>query len=169
MIISIKKGDQFTCIMEVVMDSGQTAYIEGKTYTCQGWARNGIEEGFNFPSELYSTHTWPIDKDFYRYFVPKSENQGHDSDTAQELHKEDLQGKEAEATAAQSARLSVDLPPYYDNSKGSLYKIASQRNWNPYLFDLVKRLERGGKKDPLDQEIRKSIGVLQLWLKEMEG
>lgn len=62
----------------------------------------------------------------------------------------------------------VKLPEYYDNSKGSLYKIATDRKWNPYLFDLVKRLERGGKKDPLRQEIEKSIGVLQLWLKEME-
>lgn len=59
-----------------------------------------------------------------------------------------------------------NTPDYYDNSKGSLYKVATERNWNPYLFDIVKRLERGGKKDPLKQEIEKSIVVLQLWLKE---
>lgn len=62
-----------------------------------------------------------------------------------------------------------ELPPYYDNSKGSLYHIAEQRGWGVRLFDLVKRLERGGKKDPLKQELEKSIGVLQLWLKELEG
>src|SRR5690606_15167308 len=45
--------------------------------------------------------------------------------------------------------------PHYDNSKGSLYKVATERGWNAYLFDLVKRLERGGKKDPLRQEIEK--------------
>ncbi|MDQ1139443.1 hypothetical protein [Pedobacter agri] len=62
----------------------------------------------------------------------------------------------------------VKLPEYYDNSKGSLYQIAEQRGWNPYTFDVVKRLDRGGKKDPLRQEIEKSIGVLQLWLKELD-
>ena len=61
------------------------------------------------------------------------------------------------------------LPSYYDNTNGSLYKIAEQRGWGVRLFDLVKRLERNGKKDPLEQEIRKSIGVLELWLKEIGG
>lgn len=62
----------------------------------------------------------------------------------------------------------LSAPAHYDNSKGSLYFIAQQRGWNPYIFDVVKRLERGGKKDPLKQEIEKSIFVLQLWLKEHE-
>lgn len=57
--------------------------------------------------------------------------------------------------------------PHYDNTKGSLYKVGSERNWNPYLFDVVKRLERGGKKDPLKQEIEKSIDVLKIWLSEI--
>ena len=59
--------------------------------------------------------------------------------------------------------------PHYDNSKGSLYKVGTERGWNPYLFDVVKRLERGGKKDPLKQEIQKSIDVLKIWLNEIEG
>ena len=58
--------------------------------------------------------------------------------------------------------------PHYDNSKGSLYKVATERGWNAYLFDLVKRLERGGKKDPLRQEIEKSIDVLKIWLNEID-
>lgn len=62
----------------------------------------------------------------------------------------------------------IETPIYYDNTKGSLYKVAEQRNWNAYLFDIVKRLERGGKKDPLIQEIDKSIAVLQLWKSESE-
>jgi hypothetical protein len=62
----------------------------------------------------------------------------------------------------------VELPKYYDNENGSLYKISEQRGWNSRIFDIVKRLERGGKKDPLRQEIEKSIGVLQLWLKELD-
>lgn len=56
--------------------------------------------------------------------------------------------------------------PHYNNDKGSLYKVAQERNWNAYLFDIVKRLERGGKKDPLEQEIKKSIDLLNLWLIE---
>ena len=55
---------------------------------------------------------------------------------------------------------------YYNNEKGSLYKVANERGWNPYLFDIVKRLERGGKKDPLKQEIEKTKLVLDLWLRE---
>lgn len=58
--------------------------------------------------------------------------------------------------------------PYYDNSNGSLYKVATERGWGAYLFDVVKRLERGGKKDPLRQEIEKSIDVLKIWLSEID-
>lgn len=63
----------------------------------------------------------------------------------------------------------IKTPSYIDNANGSLYKIAEQRGWNAYVFDVVKRLDRGGKKDPLKQEIEKSIAVLQLWLKELEN
>jgi hypothetical protein len=63
--------------------------------------------------------------------------------------------------------VDIDTPPYYDNSKGTIYKIANERGWNAYLFDIVKRLERGGKKDPLIQEIDKSIKVLELWKAEI--
>lgn len=59
--------------------------------------------------------------------------------------------------------------PHYDNTKGSLYKIATERNWNAYTFDVVKRLDRGGKKDSLKQEIEKSIDVLKIWLNELEN
>lgn len=62
-----------------------------------------------------------------------------------------------------------NTPAYYDNSKGSLYKIAGERGWNAYVFDVVKRLDRCGKKDPIKQEVEKSIAVLQLWLKELES
>lgn len=63
--------------------------------------------------------------------------------------------------------MSYNPQPYYNNDNGSLYKVATQRNWNTYLFDIVKRLERGGKKDPIEQEIQKSIDVLRIWLEEL--
>lgn len=70
---------------------------------------------------------------------------------------------------ADSLKKEVFNPkPYYDNSNGSLYKVATERDWNAYLFDVVKRLERGGKKDPLRQEIEKSIDVLKIWLSEID-
>lgn len=67
---------------------------------------------------------------------------------------------------AEEAKETFNPQPHYNNDKGSLYKVAQDRNWNAYLFDIVKRLERGGKKDPLEQEIKKSIDLLNLWLIE---
>lgn len=67
---------------------------------------------------------------------------------------------------AEASGAPYKTPEYYDNSKGSLYKVASERGWNPYLFDIVKRLERGGKKDPLETEINKTIALLELWKNE---
>lgn len=57
-------------------------------------------------------------------------------------------------------------PKHYDNSKGTLYKVATERNWNPYLFDVVKRLERAEKKGEFKTDLEKSINVIKLWLKE---
>jgi hypothetical protein len=60
----------------------------------------------------------------------------------------------------------MEAPKHYDNSKGTLYKVASERNWNPYLFDIVKRLERAEKKGEFKADLEKSILVINLWLKE---
>jgi hypothetical protein len=62
----------------------------------------------------------------------------------------------------------VNTPNHYDNSKGTLYKVATERNWNPYLFDIVKRLERAEKKGEFKTDLEKSINVIKLWLKEYE-
>lgn len=60
----------------------------------------------------------------------------------------------------------VSTPNYYDNSKGTLYKVAQERKWNAYLFDIVKRLERAEKKGLFNEDLDKSIAVIQLWKKE---
>lgn len=102
-------------------------------------------------------------------YISKVDCQGNcascqcDPDVQHELEKEGLTDKEEDSVIR-----GMELPPYYNNDNGSLYKIAEQRGWGVRLFDLVKRLERNGKKDPLEQEIRKSIGVLELWLKELK-
>ena len=61
---------------------------------------------------------------------------------------------------------TIETPKHYDNSKGTLYKVATERNWNPYLFDVVKRLERAEKKGEFKTDLEKSINVIKLWLKE---
>jgi hypothetical protein len=60
----------------------------------------------------------------------------------------------------------IITPEHYNNENGTLYKVAAQRNWNPYLFDIVKRLERADKKGEFESDLNKSISVIQLWLKE---
>ena len=62
----------------------------------------------------------------------------------------------------------IETPKHYDNSKGTLYKVATERGWNPYLFDIVKRLERAEKKGEFKSDLEKSINVIKLWLKEYE-
>ena len=60
----------------------------------------------------------------------------------------------------------MDAPKHYDNSKGTLYKVAEERGWNTYLFDIVKRLERANKKGEFESDLNKSKLVIDLWLKE---
>ena len=60
----------------------------------------------------------------------------------------------------------LNTPKHYDNTKGTLYKIAEERGWNSYLFDIVKRLERAEKKGEFNQDLEKSINVIKLWLNE---
>ena len=57
-------------------------------------------------------------------------------------------------------------PSYYDNSKGTIYKIAQDRNWNAYVFEAVKRLDRAEKKGEFISDINKTIKVLELYKQE---
>lgn len=61
---------------------------------------------------------------------------------------------------------TLQTPKHYDNSKGTLYKVATERGWNSYLFDIVKRLERAEKKGEFKTDLEKSINVIKLWLQE---
>lgn len=61
-----------------------------------------------------------------------------------------------------------ETPEHYDNSTCTLYKIAEVRNWNPYLFDIVKRLERSEKKGEFESDLNKSKVVIDLWLSEKD-
>ena len=60
----------------------------------------------------------------------------------------------------------LNIPKHYNNDKGTLYKVAQERGWNAYLFDIVKRLERAEKKGVFIEDLDKSIVVIELWKKE---
>lgn len=60
----------------------------------------------------------------------------------------------------------INTPKYYDNTNGSLYLIAKQRNWNAYQFDLIKRIDRATKKGEFEKDLNKSKNLIDLWLKE---
>ena len=62
----------------------------------------------------------------------------------------------------------MNIPKHYNNDKGTLYKVAEERGWNSYLFDIVKRLERAEKKGEFKTDLEKSKVVIDLWLKESE-
>lgn len=185
------KDDKFVCIEDVRLnDTNEIAYYKGRIYVVESFIGGTV----NIPSELFKEHTWPYPyQEFDRHFQPTKtykvttvdaeldkdvatffEWMGRAPVMTREQFLEGTTPMSPETAAGvdeflKETRGYDDLPPYYDNSKGSLYHIAEQRGWGVRLFDLVKRLERGGKKDPLKQELEKSIGVLQLWIKELEG
>jgi hypothetical protein len=60
----------------------------------------------------------------------------------------------------------METPKHYDNSKGSLYLFAEQQNLNSWEFDAIKRIVRSRKKGLFTEDIKKTIIVLELYLKE---
>jgi hypothetical protein len=62
----------------------------------------------------------------------------------------------------------MDKPKYYNNDNGSLYKIAEQRGWNAYQFDIVKRIDRALKKGLFLEDLEKTKFLIDLWIKENE-
>ena len=55
---------------------------------------------------------------------------------------------------------------HYDNSNGSLYLFAEQHGLNAYEFDIIKRIVRCRKKGYFNEDLAKSIRVIELYLKE---
>jgi len=60
------------------------------------------------------------------------------------------------------------IPEHYNNDNGSLYKIAVERGWNAYQFDIVKRIDRALKKWQFKEDLEKTKVVIDIWLKESE-
>jgi len=64
---------------------------------------------------------------------------------------------------------SISTPKHYDNSNGSLYLFAEQQGLNAWEFDCIKRIVRSRKKGAFAEDIKKTIVVLELYLKEYES
>lgn len=60
----------------------------------------------------------------------------------------------------------TDTPSYYDNTKGSIFKLGIERSWNGYVIDIVKRLERAEDKGEFLSDIDKAINTLKLYKNE---
>ena len=94
-------------------------------------------------------------------------------DISKEIQAQELINKTAKEIANKLKEMTyldetLETPKHYDNSKGTLYKVATERGWNSYLFDIVKRLERAEKKGEFKTDLEKSINVIKLWLQENE-
>lgn len=68
----------------------------------------------------------------------------------------------------ESGKNTIQLQPHYDNTHGSLYKIAEQRGWNSYQFDIIKRIDRAEKKGQFEEDLQKTKGLIDLYLNEKE-
>jgi hypothetical protein len=114
---------------------------------------------------LSVTHETYIATDTMNYYVVKCKN---NDPTLRDLIGEKSVKKDPQNLAQLIERKNekLNIPSHYNNDNGSLYKVAKERGWNPYLFDVVKRLERSNKKGEFETDLKKSIVVIELWLKE---
>lgn len=108
-------------------------------------------------------------KNYFYFFKEITKNVFHTEKNelgySHELDDEDMKG----FFEIVSYKEEIETPKHYDNSKGTLYKVATERGWNSYLFDIVKRLERAEKKGEFKTDLEKSINVIKLWLKENDN
>jgi hypothetical protein len=57
---------------------------------------------------------------------------------------------------------------HYDNSNGSLYKFAADHDLNAYEFDIIKRIVRCRKKGRFEEDLEKTIRVIELYIAEYD-
>jgi hypothetical protein len=65
-----------------------------------------------------------------------------------------------------SKHYESETPKHYNNNKGSLYNFAEEKELNAWEFDCIKRIVRSRKKGEFESDIKKTIVVLELYLKE---
>jgi len=52
---------------------------------------------------------------------------------------------------------------HYNDKYGTLYLIGLQRGWNPYQFDIIKRIDRCLKKGEFEKDLDKTIEVIKMF------
>lgn len=57
---------------------------------------------------------------------------------------------------------------HYDNSRGSLYKVANELNLNHWEFDIFKRLVRCRKKGQFKQDLQKIKDTIDIYINEYD-
>ena len=62
--------------------------------------------------------------------------------------------------------MAKNYQDHYDNSKGSLYKIADDLGLNSWEYDVFKHLVRCRKKGEWISDIEKCINILKLYKEE---
>ena len=90
--------------------------------------------------EIPKKHRYFYDKEQNSIFLIHNENKRNGSRGMVLVKSETYQSEIVEY------KEELNTPKHYDNTNGTLYKIAEERGWNSYLFDIVKRLERAEKK-----------------------
>jgi hypothetical protein len=140
----IKVGTKLIAFKDYFMDNGKKALIKNKEYTVIGMSDGNTM--FSVKSELHNKHYFDICGSIGIIFKIKEENN--------------------DIPFFSFNKSDFEAPKHYDNTNGSLYKVANERGWNSYLFEVVKRIERAEKKGEFISDIKKSIHVLELYLQE---
>ena len=68
----------------------------------------------------------------------------------------------------QPVSLVFNPQSHYDNSSGSLFKIAKELGLNHWEFDIFKRLVRCRKKNQFEQDLQKIKDTVDIYLKEFK-
>lgn len=139
--MKIKKGDKFLCIKDVPKFSTEEAFIE----------LNGLEKPATKEEqeEIY-------DEDPYNW-------------VNNAMRKSVISNKKDEIVQNIPVKEVFNPQPHYDNSKGSLYKVATDLNLNHWEFDIFKRLVRCRKKGQFKQDLQKIKDTIDIYIKEYES
>ena len=157
------KEHKFICTSDYINFDGNLCFKKNNTYTftCKNNVYLTQKNHGGYSHELYL-------EDIENHFMLVSdlEKKGENEDSHNVIEKGEIEHKNK---LNFQSDFGIKTPKHYDNSKGTLYKVAEERNWSPYLFDIVKRLERANKKGEFKTDLEKSIAVIQLWLKESKS
>jgi hypothetical protein len=114
---------------------------------------------------IYTIET--VDKSRYRFHIIDEEGDAHCFDFS-DVPNVWFNFAKPKKEKLNNLKDKFETPKHYNNDNGTLYKVATERGWNSYIFDIVKRLERAEKKGEFKTDLEKSKIVIDLWLKESE-